>query len=119
MIEELSPQKRAAITRKKNAELRANAELEVLNAPQTSIEGADVVELMKVDAGTVVTPELIIDNSGIIKAMNDLAMRIFEGQSPDLSTQVRTERIVMRLKNKGYTCLNDLQLPLDNYKRYI
>ena len=38
-----------------------------------------------------------------ISEMNDLANRIWEGQSSSLPKKVRMSRIIFRLKNKGYT----------------
>lgn len=38
----------------------------------------------------------------IVEEMNDLALRIYEGQSPDLPVRWRVERIVKALKSKGY-----------------
>jgi len=53
------------------------------------------------------------------KAMNDLALRIWEGQSPDLPKKIRVERIAMRLRDRGYEDLKALDLPAEDYKRYL
>lgn len=79
MEDELTPQQRAAVTRKKNMEAKDTEAIE----------------------------------------MNDLALRIFEGQSPDLPKKVRVERITMRLKNKGYKDMSKLKLPLVGFERFI
>lgn len=50
--------------------------------------------------------------------INDLAMRIWEGQSVSLPERVRVTRIINALKDKGYEDLSDLNLPVD-MSRYI
>jgi hypothetical protein len=60
-----------------------------------------------------------IENSSKVREMNDLARRIFNGQSPDLTDQVRVERIITGLKNQGYTDMSKLNLPVENIERFI
>lgn len=54
----------------------------------------------------------------VVADMNDLARRIFEGQSPDLHPRVRVERIVLRLREKGYN-LEGLQIPIEGFERWL
>lgn len=60
-----------------------------------------------------------IGNMKSADAMNDLALRIFDGQSPDLGKKERVLRIVRGLNAQGYTDMSNLTLPLTDYKHYL
>lgn len=62
--------------------------------------------------GLATIPAKVVDD------MNDLARRIFEGQSPDLHPRVRVERIVLRLREKGYN-LEGLKIPIEGFERWL
>ena len=51
--------------------------------------------------------------------MNDLANRIWEGQSPSLPLNERVRRIKNSLKEKGFTAIDQLVLPGKEYKRFL
>ena len=51
--------------------------------------------------------------------MNDLANRIWEGQSPSLPLNERMRRIKNSLKEKGFTAIDQLILPGKEYKRFL
>ena len=53
----------------------------------------------------------------ILTASQDLANRIYEGQSPDLPVHERVERIVNALKARGFEL--DFSLPDHNAERFI
>lgn len=63
------------------------------------------------------TPPVMIDTT--VDDMNDLALRIWEGQSVSLPLKDRVERIVMRLKAKGYDDMSQLTLPKEGFKKYL
>jgi hypothetical protein len=48
-----------------------------------------------------------------------LAMRIWNGQSVTLSTRERVERIKRGLAEQGYTDLSVIELPAENFKRFL
>lgn len=48
-----------------------------------------------------------------------LAMRIWKGQSATLSTRERVERIKRGLAEQGYTDLSAIELPAENFKRFL
>jgi hypothetical protein len=50
-----------------------------------------------------------------VAQMNDLARRIWEGQSQSLPLIERVGRIRYRLKEKGFTAIDQLELPNDGY----
>lgn len=54
-----------------------------------------------------------------VDKMNDLALRIFQGQSPDLPPRYRVERIVKGLKAQGYEDFSELDLPVENLSKYL
>ena len=63
-------------------------------------------------------PELRrVEQTGILSASQDLAIRIYEGQSPDLPIQERVSRIVSALKARGFDL--DIKLPHDDAERFI
>lgn len=53
----------------------------------------------------------------ILTASQDLANRIYSGQSPDLPVHERVERIVNALKARGFEL--DFSLPDPNAERFI
>ena len=54
-----------------------------------------------------------------VAQMNDLANRIWEGQSPSLPLNERVRRIKNSLKEKGFTAIDQLVLPGKEYKRFL
>lgn len=63
-------------------------------------------------------PELrSVAQSEILSASQDLANRIYAGQSPDLPIHERVARIVAALKARGFDL--DIQLPHVDAERFI
>ena len=56
-----------------------------------------------------------------VDGMNSLALRIWDGQSPDLHLKVRVNRITKALREKDYTeeQIKQLQLPAKEYAKFI
>lgn len=51
--------------------------------------------------------------------MNALALRIWEGQSPDLPLNERVKRIVAALNAQGFDEIESLELPVEGFGKYI
>ena len=51
--------------------------------------------------------------------MNAYALRVWEGQSPDLHLKERTVRVVKALKGQGFDDVKSLKLPVSGYERYL
>lgn len=52
-------------------------------------------------------------------AMNDLAARIWEGQSVSADETWRVSRVIEGLKSHGYSDLSGLVLPVENIGKYL
>lgn len=79
---------------------RIEAEIEKHNGyfgkPHELVSGTDETDV-----------DVYVDTEGEVIKMNDLARRIYEGQSSSLKPSIRKERIIQRLINKGYEDLLD------------
>ena len=51
--------------------------------------------------------------------MNALALRIWDGQSPDLPLNERVKRIVAALNERGFDEIESLELPVEGFGKYI
>lgn len=51
--------------------------------------------------------------------MNDMALRIWDGQSTDLPLNERVKRIVSGLKEQGYEDMSGLELPAEGFGKYL
>ena len=55
------------------------------------------------------------------ESAQSLSDRIMHGQSPSLSTKIRVNRILDRLRGKGYPEdeIKKVKIPLDNAEKYL
>ena len=54
-----------------------------------------------------------------LSQMNDLALRIWDGQSPDLPLNERVKRIAAALNAQGFDEIVSLELPVEGFGKYI
>lgn len=90
----------------------AELERKTVNA---NIEGAEVSDDIPEEAQQEASEETQavqeVGQASKADEMNDLALRIWDGQSVSLPRTTRVNRIISRLKDKGFDCIDKLELP--------
>ncbi len=54
-----------------------------------------------------------------ISAMNDLALRVWDGQSVSLSLRERVERVVKAVVGQGYEDIASIKLPATGFEKFL